>query len=329
MMKASSITSGKTIICPQCLKKIVVPDKPDPKAEQLYLHIKKNGIDKIKGNRQKSAKPQTQTSIGAIERDEVDKWIDDFWTTLPDADSHAKPSTLHDNKKQTDTPNTKNNTQQNPASNPVSNKESKEKQLILRNDKTLRVVIISVVLTFIICFPAGFATREFLDVGNSGRGLFSNAPDDNSDKSEIRIEGKLSYKNEFGIKLPDADATILFLPSNAQTPVPISPDGLRVDDGAFEPNKDNVQRIMELGGIVQRTGANGGFNFSLKSGGTYNMIMISSHLKRTDATQLPPEVVNYLKKFFRNPIELVKDYRVEKEEYNINNGTQIIHKTFE
>jgi hypothetical protein len=328
MMKASSITSGKTIICPQCLKKIVVPDKPDPKAEQLYLHIKKNGINKIKGNQQQSAKPQSQTGFGAIEKDEVDKWIDDFWTTLPDADSHAKPSTLQDTKKQTAAPNTKNNTRQKPTSN-KENKESKEKRLILRNDKTWRAVILSVVLTFIIGFSAGFATREFWNVGNSGRGLLSNAPDDNSDKAEIKIEGKLSYKNEFGIKLPDADATILFLPLNAQTPVPISPDGLRVDDGAFEPNKDNVQRIIELGGIVQRTGANGGFAFSLKSGGAYNAIMISSHLKRTDATQLPPEVVNYLKKFFRNPTELFKDYRVEKEEYNITNGTQIIHKTFE
>ncbi|MDR1479291.1 MAG: hypothetical protein LBJ00_10145 [Planctomycetaceae bacterium] len=104
--------------------------------------------------------------------------------------------------------------------------------------------------------------------------------------------------------------------------------GFLADDGTFDPN-DNIQRIIELGGVVQRASANGGFTFSLKRSGNYNAILISSHLKHTNATQLLPEIVNYLKKFFRGPIVLIKDYCVEKEEYNITKGTQFINKTFE
>jgi hypothetical protein len=302
------------------LKKIVVPDVSDPKAEQLYLHIKRNGLNKIT-NSQQSPKTQLPTGFGTLEADEVDKWIEDFWTSLPDADSHDKPLVLPHTKKQTT------DTENNNSSQKIT--PNKEKQTILRSIKNRKLAVLLILLVFIIGFVSGFVFNEIGVIGKSGRGILSNTVGDNSGELEIRVEGKLSYKNEFGVKLPDVDATILFLPVEAQTPVPISPIGFRADNGTFDPNNDNVQRIIELGGIVQRAGANGGFAFTLKNSGNYNAILISSHLKRTNATQLPPEIVNYLRKFFRDPIELIKDYRIEKEEYNITNGTQFINQTFE
>jgi hypothetical protein len=195
----------------------------------------------------------------------------------------------------------------------------------LRNDIYLFIVLL---LVCCVSFVLGFVIRGFW--GGGGNTVFlSSATEGSTANPTIQIEGKLSYKDEFGVKVPDVDATILFIPLESRTTIPIPASGFRADEGTFDPNNDNIQRIVELGGIVQRTGIDGGFKFSLKSEGKYVAIMISSHAKRTNATQLPPEVVNYLKKFFQNPTELISDFRVEKEEYNINTGIQIIHKTFE
>jgi hypothetical protein len=327
-MKASSLTSGKTVICPQCLKKIVVPHKSDRKAEQLYLNMKQNGGSVVAKTSQPQKK-QSPANFVTLEKDEVDKWIDDFWTSLPEDDTRGESEILPEttNKNSTVTNKNiqykniqyKNNTQQNQTT-------TDEQHTILHNNKNY---LLTILLVFCISFAAGFVTSSFLIGGKTSLLADSDNKNNTVDKSVIRVEGKLSYKNEFGVKKPDADATILFIPAEARTAIPISSDGFRAANGTLDPNNDNVQRITELGGIVQRTGAGGEFKFSLKSEGNYVAIMISSHVKRTNVTQLPPEIINYLKKFFRNPAGLIDDFRVEKDEYNIKGGTQIIHKTFE
>jgi hypothetical protein len=330
--------SDKTIVCPQCLKQLVIPDKSDPQAEQLYLYMKQKGNDK-ETTAPRRKKSQQQTNAAAFEKDEVDKWIDEFWTTLPENNTRNKPAILSNaqNKKLPQNNNANNNanninnanaannaTRKNNTTKKQNENQTESQQLILRNDK---ILLVAILLTFFLSFPAGFVLRGFFVAGNSHRAV--NEGVDGNGNAIVKVEGKLSYKNEFGVKTPDADATILFIPVEAKTPTLISTKGLRADDGIFDPNNDNIQRITELGGIVQRTGADGGFNFTLKSSGKYVAIMISSHAKRTNATQLPPEIINYLTKFFKNPTNLPADFRIEKDEYNINNGTQIIHKTFE
>ncbi|MDR0392345.1 MAG: hypothetical protein LBH59_10595 [Planctomycetaceae bacterium] len=309
LMKASHLTSGRTVVCPQCLKKIVVPHETDSKAEQLYLQMKKNGgVNKTKNSTQQNEQPQTNLSI--LDDDEFEQWMDDVRAFAPENNNiHNEPATFAD------------------KDNIVNNQTTSERkhEFILRNDIYLFIVLL---LVCCVSFVLGFVIRGFWsDAGNTV--FLYNATEGSTANPTIQIEGKLSYKNEFGVKVPDVDATILFIPLESRTTIPIPASGFRADEGTFDPNNDNIQRIVELGGIVQRTGIDGGFKFSLKSKGKYVAIMISSHAKRTNATQLPPEVVNYLKKFFQNPIELISDFRVEKEEYNINTGIQIIHKTFE
>jgi hypothetical protein len=325
-MKASSQTSGKSIVCPQCLKKIVVPKESDPKAEQLYYHTKQKKSDNTAKN-SNSQQTLNQTHPQSTELNEIDKWIDDFWIPLPkDNIPSKKPSALPNlnNNREISADNARTQTQTQTQNQNQNQNQLVSKRSLLHNNKYLFAVIL---LVFLISFFAGFIFNELWRIRYSKHDI--NNKKEISDKENIHVEGKLSYRNEFGVKRPDVDATILFLPTEARNTIPISIDGLRTDNGIFDPNNDNVQRIIELGGAVQRTDANGKFAFPLKTSGDYIAIMISSNVQRTTVTQLSPEIINYLKKFFKNPEKLIDKFRVEKEEYNINKGTQIIHKTFE
>ncbi|MDR1923356.1 MAG: hypothetical protein LBQ66_03185 [Planctomycetaceae bacterium] len=341
MMKLGSQMSGRVVVCPQCLKKLVVPSKSDPKAEQLYNYMRQKRTTE-KNNSQKpipakvTAPSNLQNNLGTLETDEVDKWIDEFWTSINDNDTDNKPFDLinqgdFDPFANNDSPNNQ-TTNNNTTTDPTINNDT-----IAIGFVGLKSILSAyrwlVLVTILVIFFAGFLGGFFLGYATNSTGRIANHIDPvetgNIANKKIMLKGTLSYRNEFGVKTPDADATILCIPKEARTPVLISCKGLRADEGNFDPNSDNIHRIMELGGVVQRTGADGKFEFELKSEGSYMVIMVSSHLRRTNATQLPPTIIDELKKIFQNPSDLFSDFCVDKDEYNISQGTQFVNKTFE
>lgn len=339
MMKIGPQMFGRTVACPQCGGQIKVPFESDPKAEELYRFMKtrraeervtpqssdsaRESTDKASGRKDLPAKPRPSkaASPGAVpagktvpaggselreierlDTEEIDHWIEEFWATIPEDEAGRGEMPVPTRPVMPDRPDR--------STDPMDRHVSRSAFL----------VILSVAL--FLGFSAGLVAHY----------LFSGVRAETRDKErpvaqKILVSGKLFYRNVLGKRTPDADAVVLLLPQTRAPAFPVSTKGLRPNDEHFDPNGENVAKIEEFGGVFRRTGADGSFSASLPDQGRYLVLLISSHEKRDDA-ELELETEEELRRFFRQPAELIGDYCYYLEEYDIGPGMSMIRQTF-
>jgi len=299
-MKIGPQMFGRIVVCPQCGKRIEVPFESDPKAEALYYFMKQ----------QRAGEKATEQAVrkGPLtEPDEFDRWIDEFWMSVPDhhIEGNAVP----------------------PPWKPAESEQAQSALAPLWNRQTRWLFRLLLVVVFLLGCFGGFILHFLFVSGRAGGRETSAVPETATSSQNIRVEGELSYRNSEGARMPDADAVVLFLPLDRIPAIPISSHGLVPNDVRFDPDGEASQQIKELGGVFQRTGADGSFAFPLRDEGRYLALTISSHLHR-DEQGLSPATIRDLQRFFRDPHELLGDYCYAREEYDVKPGTYLIRQTF-
>jgi hypothetical protein len=248
--------------------------------------------------------------------EDVDRWIKEFWTTR----SREEPLTA--DRSQTATP---------PVQLPVSPMlpvvaDRKTAAITMRQQETWFLFRTWLIIVFLFGLVGGFGLCSFFN------GLRKNISEDTGSakpvlSAEHFITGKLYYRGFDGERTPDADAVVLLLPLDRIPTFPISGNGFRSDDNHHASMEDSVQQIKEMGGMFQRTDADGQFVIPYENQGRYLLLLISSHIKRSD-TAPDTATIRELKRFFRNPQDLLGDYSFSREEYELDQGKYMIRQTF-
>lgn len=334
---------GKTVVCPQCEKKVEVPFESDPKAEGLYCFLKEKKRER-KGKKKLPLppKPPIPESLAPIPRypstfdenpdepvralsggtfehvepGDIDRWINEFWAGVPEQERLNYQNIQKEEQKE-------------PLSLPdslVGRVENSFNSLKTSQANSLFRFLLTIV--FLSGCILGFLLHAFVikNPGNKDSQLSSSAE---LKLQKIRLEGNLLYKKNDAESQPDADAVIIFVPANRIPTFPISYTGLAPNDPNYRSDMESVQQIEELGGVFLRTGADGRFSAELPSEGRYVGLLISSHLLRGDSEkEIGKKTLEDLRRFFRNPQNIIGEYCFSKDEYDFEHGTYFIRQTF-
>jgi hypothetical protein len=312
-IKIGEPMAGRTVRCPQCGKPIVVPRSTEQQAQELYQTQVATAKSRVvppplpnAAGQPMAAKP----SKTADTESNLDDWIDQFWTSIPEEESTVKPPLAP------------------PFPSPQNVSESATNAL--RQKQTLVLFRIWLAIIFIIGFVFGFAFRSFF-LGKTNNTQDPSGVTVNSAPAltDSVITGKLYYRGVGREKLPDADAVILFIPKDKTPAVSMSVKGLRPDDNAGA-GGEGVQQIEEMQGLFCRAGANGEFSIPYKRSGKYLAIFISAQLTRPDESEgLDRETLKTLKLYFKRPQDLVGNYTYISEEYEFTSGTYNLRLMFQ
>ncbi|MDR0335480.1 MAG: hypothetical protein LBI18_00135 [Planctomycetaceae bacterium] len=333
MIQIGAQRAGQPVVCPQCGERLTVPARSVEQAETLYLFLKQKRLaeknakkitipssrqsaelslqNTVRNKKNEEIDDEPNFSLEELNTEDVDRWIKEFWTTQP------KDEQLALEQPQTTTPVL-------PAASVIANHETTA--LTMRHQETWFLFRTWLFIVFLFGLVGGIGICSFFN------GLRKNTSGNvGSAKSvlsaEYYVTGKLYYRGFDGKRIPDADAVVLLLPLDRIPTFPISGEGLRPNDDQHLLMEDSVQQIKEIGGVFQRTDADGNFSIQYENQGRYLMLMISSHAKRSDDAP-DAATIRELKRFFRNPQELLGDYSFSHEEYELSQGTYIIRQTF-
>lgn len=338
MMKVGPQMFGRTVVCPQCGGRLEVPFQSDPKAEDLYRFMKQKraeeksaisaisvvdaAVGKTSVSRPASAKSEPRTTdlpfqrekFEELEPDEVDRWIEEFWATIPENGDSAI--------RNVPVPKKRAERQHSESEGFIGSVEDLAESY---RNRSVRILFrLALAAVFVVGLFAGFALHVAVrDADRSARNTMQT--EDFSDKAVIR--GELYYRGLDGRRIPDADAVVIFLPADRIPAVPISCTELGPGGGMGE-NRDGMTQIEELGGAFCRTGADGTFSQDFQRSGRYLALMISAHVRRS-GPELPPETLLDLQRFFSDPAVLLGEYRFVREEYEIGRGVHFIRETFQ
>ncbi len=361
MIKIGAQMAGRNVVCPQCTAKILVPQRSDPQAEALYQFLKekraREKADKIIASLDPAQQTQpagppcpapspapeiiqtpqpepipsaavdgprpeypadtndSMDELEDLEPDEVDGWIEEFWATVPETEGLSnRPRTLR-----------------NAAANDSEHGENEQAEMassVSRYQQTVLLFRVWLMVVFLIGLVAGIYLHSvYADWRLRHKENASHAGTEHADAT-ITVSGNLYHRDFDGRPTADADAVVIVLPQKSVPKIPITVDGLRPNDELFDPNGDSVQQIIEIGGAFQRTGTGGEFSLPLKKSGKYLVMMVSSHAKRDEAKPTDPTVIRELRVFFRNPTELIGEYRYALEEYDFQRGHYVLKETF-
>ena len=327
MMKIGASMLGQSVVCPDCERRIEVPFESDPRAEAMYQRMKQRKTNPTAPKSEQSAPseqlpqqssptPQTQPDLSKPirttalsipelspdEAEQIDEWIDRLWTDVPDASVLSE--TRHYRVPFQDENGARKVVPVPPIDSPLKR--------TLGGDPVLRMLLIVV---FLLGIGSGFTLRSLVG--------FSRNVADNSGSKGIAVQGKLTFETPDEKPMPDTDAVVIFLPIKSNVLFPINGRGLRPPDGAEtsdEERFDAVQQIEELGGQYVRADTEGKFAFPLNASGRYLGILISSHAVRPPEVRWNAETEQSLRRFFREPSDLVGNYRFLCDEYELNAG---------
>ena len=183
-----------------------------------------------------------------------------------------------------------------------------------RDPVALRLVVVLFAVVFLVGIGCGIVMRPLLFPGRGGAGLPRSG-------NVVTVAGKLTFETPDERPLPDVDAVVIFLPTAGIPNVPLNGRGLRPQEGteSSEPS-DVIQQIEELGGKHIYTDAEGKFSLSVDVAGRYLGILISSHAIRPEEAKWNAETDRKLRRFFREPSELLGDYQFRCDEYELKKG---------
>lgn len=335
MIQIGEQRAGHNVVCPQCGERLIVPDQSVAQAETLYLFLKQKRLAEKKAKKTNTPvlRQPVQQSAGLrlpaavrekrneeideesnlleeLDTEDVDRWIKEFWTTQSKEINSA-----------TEQPN---------SPKPVSPSIAANQEtaaIIMRRQETWVLFRTWLFIVFLFGLVGGFGVCSFFnsfrkDISENGGGsAASGLP------AEDVIMGRLYYRGFDGERVPDADAVVMLLPLDRIPTFPISGNGLRPDVSRPPATESSIQEIKEMGGEFQRTDVDGTFSIRYENKGRYIILMISSHAKRS-GTEPDTATISELKRFFRNPQELLGDYSFSREEYELEQGKYILRQTF-
>lgn len=343
MMKIGPQMLGRTVVCPRCEKKVEVPLESDPKAEELFRFIKeKRAREKQQGKHDAAETFEaltdedkdlmltpppllpgtTEKPIGEfnegifehLESDEIDCWIKEFWNSNAERSGIIQKSTK-DGEAGKSRPES--------LATGIEDADS-----ALRNRGARTLVRLLLMIVFLLGGIVGFLLHALTDYLHRD----SNTAVTTTlllDSNTTLVRGLLTYRDDNGNTLPDADAVVVILPKDHVPAMPWTSGGLRPNDPNYDPMSENVQQIEELGGQFLRTGTDGYFVAEILLQGHYILLTISSHATRSEARkEIDPVILNDLKRFFRNPVDLVDNYCFQKDEFYFVPGVYFIRQTF-
>ncbi|MDR2705285.1 MAG: hypothetical protein LBC02_05870 [Planctomycetaceae bacterium] len=345
--------AGQLVVCPQCGERLTVPAQSVAQAETLYLFLKQKRLAEKNGQKFDSPPSQNSTdsplpvpvqkqiqkqipeqiqeqvqvqenrngetdeepngSLEEVDPEDMDRWIKEFWTTQP-----------NENKTVTENIPAPTSVQPIPVQPVAENHEAAA--LTIRQQETWFLFRTWLFIVFLFGLVGGFGLCSFFTDIRKNISAFNGSakPVLSSDNF---VTGKLYYRGFDGERIPDADAVVILLPLDRIPTFPISGVGLRPSDNQFSSTEDSVQQIKEIGGVFQRTDADGTFLIQYENKGRYLLLMISAHSKRSDA-EPDSTTIRELKRFFRNSKELLGDYHFSCEEYEFDQGKYLIRQTF-
>lgn len=280
MMKVGPQMFGRTVVCPQCGGRLEVPFRSDPKAEDLYRFMKQkraeekaaiSSIDNASGKTPVSESIRQET-FEELEPDEVDRWIDEFWATIPENGNSATPNAP--------VPRKRTERQHSESDGFAGSIEDWAESYKNRSVRLLFRLALAVVFVTGLC--AGFVIHAV--VRNDGNSVH-HTPHGEESSNPIVVRGELFYRGLDGRRIPDADAVVILLPSDRIPGVPISCSGLEPGSG-FRDRVIGMTEIEESGGVFCRTGADGTFSSELHREGRYLVLMISAHIERFDSERV-------------------------------------------
>jgi len=204
-----------------------------------------------------------------------------------------------------------------PTSSLVLTEEVALRKLQKQHKLTVTLLAVSAITLFFVGIIVGVVIRGLSVVPNRSHQQHAEAS-----SLENEVTGTLYYLNEHGERRPDVDAVVLCLPKDRQPSTLLSCQGLRPADIT---NHDTVQMIHELGGMYERTDANGSFAFPYREGVRYWVILVSAHQKRTGG-EIKPGHLQELRRYFRDP-ELFGENCLHFDEYEW--GKPLLRYTFE
>ncbi len=343
MMKIGASMLGKSVVCPDCGNRIEVPFESDPRAETLYLRMKQrtSGTTSTPSEsstvstpsiQQTSPKPQsrsdlpkpssasptspTLTDLSQIGSGQVDVWLESLWADIPDSGVVEDVQRYHD-------PSTRRTNKISEEETPPDRSNVDRTMPVLGSDSAwLPLAAAFLLVVFLVGVSCGFVLRPLIapdraTAGNSGASGESGAG------RNAAVNGKLSFETPEEKSMPDADAVVIFLPTARSPVVPLSGRGLRPQDGGETETADmldSTQQIEELGGKCLRTDVDGKFSLTVDADGRYLGILISSHAIRPTDAKWNAETDRNLRRFFREPADLLGNYRFLCEEYELKKG---------
>jgi len=307
MLKIGSSKVGSVVNCPRCQKPIVIPLQSAPQAEEAYRLLKsQQALAPSLPHPAATSHPPSHSPSHPPHSPLVPTWealeeeIDDADMPLWMEESWMPPPTSFHS-----------------TSSPVLTEEVALRTLQKRHKLTVTLLAVSVIALFFVGIIVGMVIRGLSVPSNRFAQQHADAA-----SLENEVTGTLYYLNENGEKRPDVDAVILCLPKDRQPSTLLSCQGLRPEDIT---NNDTVQMIHEMGGMYERTDANGSFAFSYREGVRYLVILVSAHQERTGG-EIKPSHIQELRRYFRDP-ELFGESCLHIDEYEW--GKPLLRYTFD
>jgi len=303
MLKIGTSKVGSVVNCPRCQKPVVIPMQSSPQAEEAYRMLK---------NKQVSAPPPSpplptsENSTAPVptwvvleeDIDDVNMplWMEEFWMPPSAENVHPTSPTVWTSSGLTE--------------------EVALRTFQKQHKLTVTLLAVSVIVLFFVGIVVGLLIRG-CSVPLNRSPLPVNAP-----SLENEVSGTLYYLNENGERRPDVDAVIICLPKDRLPSTLFSCQGLRPEDMA---NNDTIQMIREMGGMYERTDANGSFAFPYREEVRYLVLLISAHQKRA-SSEVKTSVMQELHRYFRDP-ELFGESCLHIDEYEW--GKPLFRYTFD
>ncbi len=116
-------------------------------------------------------------------------------------------------------------------------------------------------------------------------------------RDAVLIRGSAHYRNDRGLKTPDADAAIVIVPKDAIAEHKIDIKGLRPRDPAPTEKNPAIQAIELLDGAYARTDRIGKFSVVLRPG-EYWVLALSRHAARPASQPPKPDDLDLLGRYF-------------------------------
>jgi len=315
MLKIGTSKMGSVVDCPRCHQSVVVPPFSAPQAEQLYQQLK-NKQPQTHAEQETPIPPVAEDTLseptlpesaldelgGNIDDADLDRWIDELWTTNPKNQPESSQEQLP-----------------NPFPLPIPSTDDIALLALQKRFKlTVMLLYVSSTVTFFLGLVFGFYTYDRFAPSPPLRHLAGSVAEANE------VTGTLYFFNKNGERQPDVDAVIICLPKDRQ-PSPLLPcQGLLPEEPV---NNDTAQMIHEMGGKYGRTDATGSFTFQHQEGIRYFVMMISAHQKHPSGG-MKPSVLQNLQYYFRDPERLEKNcFRID--EYEWSNGKHSLRHTFD
>jgi hypothetical protein len=314
MIKIGDQMSGRSVKCPQCGKRLVVPGQSDTTAEMVFAAQRA----KREADKEQQDEPQRKGLSGIFsfkkrspnKSDNIDTWLNDFWQTAEIIDEPTNnnaslpprlvtsPPQLNDAVRDTIPETT--------SLEPI--RESFIASCIALIPEQNRLPLMWVSIGLCIGFILGIAVHS--EIQRRSQVITNNKTEITIEptnaiqtrQNQIAINGTLRVKiADEGVQ-PDAGAVVIFLPFNKPPAIQFSHEGLRPDSNP-QLQHEAKQMVDESGGAFELTDTNGQYNVMLEKG-EYLLIFISTQ-KGTENAPLPNETQTNIQRFFKTPENLV------------------------